>query len=424
MSNSYITVYLITNAFATYTLFRYMSIFFDRKDVDKKQEFLSYALYFCILSILYLTLNKPVVNITSNLVMFFMLTYNYQSTMKNRLIAVVSIYMILMVIEVLVMLILENYGIQFNSVGNDMYLIIALIIIKIIGYIFMLFISNFKMIRNNIKVSTIQWLSIFIIPVGTSILVLIMLTNDYASNVNQSIMSILIILVINVLVFYFYDEIMKSYDAKFEKALLTQQNNAYIKQLEIINQSKENLKTFRHDIKNHALSLKYHIDNGDIESASEYLDNIFNFIDYSKEYAKSGNTEIDSIINYKMDLAEQHNIKSKVELKVPEKLNIKSFDLSIIIGNLLDNAIEASSKAEDKFINISVELDRSVLYISLYNSYDGNLKFEGGKLSTTKKIEHHGLGLNSVEKSIEKYNGAINIHHDKKVFYVDVLLYN
>lgn len=424
MSNSYITVYLITNAFATYTLFRYMSIFFDRKDVDKKQEFLSYALYFCILSILYLTLNKPVVNITSNLVMFFMLTYNYQSTMKNRLIAVVSIYMILMVIEVLVMLILENYGIQFNSVGNDMYLIIALIIIKIIGYIFMLFISNFKMIRNNIKVSTIQWLSIFIIPVGTSILVLIMLTNDYASNVNQSIMSILIILVINVLVFYFYDEIMKSYDAKFEKALLTQQNNAYIKQLEIINQSKENLKTFRHDIKNHALSLKYHIDNGDIESASEYLDNIFNFIDYSKEYAKSGNTEIDSIINYKMDLAEQHNIKSKVELKVPEKLNINSFDLSIIIGNLLDNAIEASSKAEDKFINISVELDRSVLYISLYNSYDGNLKFEGGKLSTTKKIEHHGLGLNSVEKSIEKYNGAINIHHDKKVFYVDVLLYN
>lgn len=424
MSNSYITIYLITNAFATYTLFRYMSIFFDRKDVDKKQEFLSYALYFCILSILYLTLNKPVVNITSNLVMFFLLTYNYQSTMKNRLIAVVSIYMILMVIEVLVMLILENYGIQFNSVGNDMYLIIALIIIKIIGYIFMLFISNFKMIRNNIKVSTIQWLSIFIIPVGTSILVLIMLTNDYASNVNQSIMSILIILVINVLVFYFYDEIMKSYDAKFEKVLLTQQNNAYIKQLEIINQSKENLKTFRHDIKNHALSLKYHIDNGDIESASEYLDNIFNFIDYSKEYAKSGNTEIDSIINYKMDLAEQHNIKSKVELKVPEKLNINSFDLSIIIGNLLDNAIEASSKAEDKFINISVELDRSVLYISLYNSYDGNLKFEGGKLSTTKKIEHHGLGLNSVEKSIEKYNGAINIHHDKKVFYVDVLLYN
>lgn len=288
----------------------------------------------------------------------------------------------------------------------------------------MLLMSNFKMIRNNIKVSTIHWLSIFIIPVGTLVLVLFMISGDYASNVNQSIMSILIMLVINVLVFYFYDEILKSYEAKFEKALLTQQNNAYVKQLEIINQSKENLKRFRHDVKNHALSLKYYIDNHDREGALEYLDNIFDFINNSKEYAKSGNSEIDSIINYKMDLADKYKIKSEVDLLIPEKLNINSFDLSIIIGNLLDNAIEAASKAEEKFINISIELDRSVLYISLSNSYDGKLKFAGHKLLTTKNLENHGLGLSSVERSIEKYNGTINIHHDDKVFYVDALLYN
>lgn len=423
MSSSYTAVYLITNVFAVYTLFRYMSIFFDRKDVDKKQEFLSYSLYFFIISLLYLSLDNPAVNIISNLIMFFILTYNYQSTTRNRLIAVVSIYMILMTIEVIMMLILQYYGITVNSSDNDVALIIGIVSIKVISYIFMLFISNFKMLRNDIRVSTIHWLSIFIIPVGTLIIVLIMISHDYASYVTETIICIVILLIINVFVFYFYDELMKFYESKIEKTILQQQSNAYLKQLEIINQSKENLKTFRHDLKNHVLSLKYYIDSQNREDAIKYLDNIFEYINYSKEYAKSGNSEIDSLINYKMDLAEKYNIKVDVDLAIPEKLNINSFDLSIIIGNLLDNAIEAASKAEEKFINISLELDRNVLYISISNSYDGKLKFNGRKLATTKN-ENHGLGLNSALKSIEKYMGTMNLHYDNRIFYVDILIYN
>ncbi|MDD2397624.1 MAG: GHKL domain-containing protein [Tissierellia bacterium] len=423
MSGSYTAVYLITNVFATYTLYRYMCIFFDRKDVDKRQEFMSYSLYFCIISLLYLSFNNPAVNIASNLIMFFMLTYNYQSTTKIRLIAVVSTYMILMIIEVLVMLILQSYGITVTS-GNDAALIIGIISIRIFSYIVMLFMSNFKMISNDIKVSNIHWLSIFIIPVGTLILVLIMISMDYSSNVTESIISIVILLVINVFVFYFYDELMKSYESKIEKTLLQQQNNAYLKQLEIINQSKENIKTFRHDVKNHALTLKYYIDNYDRDGATGYLDNILDFINYSKEHAKSGNFEIDSLINYKMDLAEKSNIKAEVYLAIPHKLNINPFDLSIVIGNLLDNAIEATLKAENKFINISIELDRNVLYISISNSYNGNLKLTNSKLETTKDNDNHGIGISSVQKSIEKYNGTMNIHYDGQVFYVDALMYN
>lgn len=400
-----------------------MSIFFDRKDVDKKQEFLSYSLYLCLISLLYLSFDNPAVNIISNLIMFYMLTYNYQSTIKNRLIAVVSIYMILMTIEAIVMLILQYYEITVYS-DNDVALIIGIISIKVISYIFMLFISNFKMIRNDIKVSTTHWISIFIIPTGTLILALIMISTDYAHHVTEIIISIMILLIINIFVFYFYDELMKSYESKIEKTLLQQQSKAYLKQLEIINQNKENLKTFRHDVKNHALSLKYYIDNGDGKGASEYLDSILEYINYSKEYAKSGNSEIDSLINYKMDLAQNYQIKAKVDLIIPDKLNINSFDLSIIIGNLLDNAIEASSKADDRFINISIELDRNVLYLSISNSYDGKLKFTGSKLASTKDNENHGLGLNNVLKSVEKYMGTMNVHHDNHVFYVDILMYN
>ena len=71
MSGSYKAVYLITNMFAAYTLYRYMCIFFDRKDVDKRREFMSYALYYCIISLLYLSFNNHAINIASNLIMFF-----------------------------------------------------------------------------------------------------------------------------------------------------------------------------------------------------------------------------------------------------------------------------------------------------------------------------------------------------------------
>jgi two-component system sensor histidine kinase AgrC len=303
-------------------------------------------------------------------------------------------------------------------------MIIGIISIKVISYIFMLFMSNFKMIRNNIRVSTIHWLSIFIIPVGTLIVVLLMISHNYTDQVKETLTSIVILLVINVFVFYFYDELMKNYESKFEKTLLQQQNKAYLKQLEIINQSKENLKRFRHDLKNHAISLKHFIDNNDIKSASEYLNNVFDYIDYSTEYAKSGNQEIDSILNYKLDLADKYNIKSDVELSIPHKLNINPFDIIVVLGNLLDNAIEAASKSDDKFINISIELDRNVLYINISNSYEGKLKFSGETLISSKNNEDHGLGISSVEKTIEKYNGTMNIHHDGHVFYVDALMYN
>ncbi len=332
--------------------------------------------------------------------------------------------MILMTIEVIVMLILEYCGIPM-SLGNDRALIIGIISIRIVSYIFMLFISNFKMISNKTEVSTTHWLSVFIIPSGTLVLALIIISTNYTEHVTLSLISIVIILVINILVFYFYNEVMKFYQSKFEKTLLQQQNNAYEKQLEIINRSKEDIKRLRHDLRNHALSLKHLIDSNDLKGASKYLDSVFEYIDYSKEYAKSGNPEIDSIINYKLDLAEKYNIKSQVNLLVPDKLHIESFDLSIILGNLLDNAIEAASKNEnEKFINISMELDRNVLYLNICNSYEGKLKFNGKKLLSTKEGNNHGLGLSSVEKSIEKYNGTMNIRHSNKVFYVDILMYN
>lgn len=425
MTNSVTAVYLITSAFGTYILYRYMNIFFDCTETDRKIEIASYLLYYFTTCFLFLGFNNPIVNVIANLIMFFLLTFNYEATIRKRLIATSSIYMILMTIETVVVLAMRYFDITIVSKNSDLAVIAGLITIKILTYHVMLFLSNFKLVKNDIKVSYIHWLSIFVIPAGTLILSLMLIFKVHSDNVTEVLISIVIMFIINVFVFYLYDVLMKSYDEKVEKVLLLQQNTAYSKQLEIIVQSQENLKAFRHDFKNHVLSLKSLIENNDNQGASEYLESVFDCIDNSIEFSKSGNSEIDSILNYKLNKAMSFGIKTNISVNVPDKLNIRPFDLSVVLGNLLDNAIEATRYCEEKLIKISAELDRNVLYINVSNSFDGKLKYEGRKLLTTKEDnKNHGMGLGSVQQSLEKYNGAMEIHHSDKMFYVDVLIYN
>lgn len=425
MSDNVTTVYLITSAFGAYIIYRYMKIFFDCTDTDRKIEITTYILYYFITGFLFIVYNNPMLNVIANLIMFFFLTFNYEATLKKRLMATISIYTILMTIESVVVVVMKYYNIEVVSQDSDLALISGLITIKIITYIVMLLLSNFKLVKNDVEVSVFHWLSIFIIPAGTLILALMLVLKVHSDNLTEILISIIIIFVINVFVFYIYDVLMKSYDEKMERALLLQQNMAYLKQLDVIRQSQEDIRVFRHDIKNHGLSLKSLVENNDKEGALEYMDSVFACIENSHEFSKSGNSEIDSILNYKLNKASSYKIKSYTSINVPEKLKIKAFDLSIVLGNLLDNAIEGAIKSEEKTIKISLELDRNVLYVNISNSFDGKLKYSKHKIVTSKDDEkNHGMGLRSVQQALEKYNGAMEIHHKDKMFYVDVLIYN
>jgi len=194
----------------------------------------------------------------------------------------------------------------------------------------------------------------------------------------------------------------------------------------IINQSQENIKIFRHDINKHMLAVQTLVEKHKNGAALEYLQNTFHLINNVNEYAKSGNTELDSILNYKIAEAKTKNIEITLDLHIPEKLNVQSFALVVILGNLLDNAIEATSKLQgEKKIETSIKLERNVLYVSVKNPYFGELHHPLNKLKTTHgDVKNHGFGLESVNKVIEKYNGTLNIKHTDNNFCVDVLIYN
>lgn len=424
--NSYDIIYLLSNTFGTYTIFKFMSIFFDRSKTNKNHEAISYIMYFFIIGTIHIFYSTPLVNLISNLVLFYLLTLNYSSTWKSKITAVVYIYTILLSVETVTILMSSFLNLNKFFKGADIQLIMALINSKILSYVVVLVVSNFKMVKRKMNISKLHWSAIFIIPIGTLFSTFMLMTEANDENFLYIFISIGILFSINIFIFYLYDVLVRYYQEKLDKQLLQQQNNAYIKQLEIIAQSQYNMQLLRHDIKNHILVLQSFLEKKNAEEGLSYIKGILDNVNYSKEYARSGNNAIDSIINYKIEEARKHNIHVELKLNIPERLYIKPFDLCVVIGNLFDNAIEATSKLEDnRRIEVSFELDRNVLYVSFNNTYDGKLLYKGSKLSSThEESENHGFGLSSIEKAIKKYNGTMGIQHTDDIFSVDLLIYN
>lgn len=138
----------------------------------------------------------------------------------------------------------------------------------------------------------------------------------------------------------------------------------------------------------------------------------------------TGNNDIDSILNYFIQNAKNKNIEVLVNIKIGKEMKINFFDLNIILGNLMDNAIEGTLNAEKKIIMLSMELDRKVLYINIKNSYDQVVRIKDNKLMTRKSDKiSHGIGLENIRIIVNKYNGQLDINYDENVFEVDILLY-
>ena len=112
-------------------------------------------------------------------------------------------------------------------------------------------------------------------------------------------------------------------------------------------------------------------------------------------------------------------------MSIPEKLQVPSFDIVTILGNLLDNALYAIYKLEqNRIIDIKMRYDKGCLVFKISNAYNGELIKKGSSILTTKKDRvNHGIGLKNVKKVVEKYQGMMDIEHSDKIFSVSLLLY-
>lgn len=416
-------VYLITAVLGSYVLYRFMAVFFDTKRTSARFEFLSYVAYYIVVNGIYLFVNIPIIMMITSLIVFFLLSYNYESTIKKRILSSILIYLILISIEMIVVLMTGYFNFSIFSTNNYSS-VTGIILCNILSYLVVLILNNFKNIKKGETVPTSYWFSIILIPFA-SLYIVLMLFIAQDLTVGEVVAGLILIFLINIVTFHLYDVIVAVLSEKMQSLLILEQNKYYDRQLEMIKSSLQTTKTIRHDLKNHMFSIRSLIESGDTKEALHYVSEIMEDIGTKRDYSETGNTVIDSIINFKVQEAEQKGIKTNLDLNIPDSLDIASFDMTIILGNLLDNAIKAASEVEGKrFISLKMRYGKGRLLIQTENPYAGKINKESGKLLTTNSDkENHGIGLQSVKKVVEKYNGTMNIDYNNHIFFTSLLVY-
>lgn len=142
-----------------------------------------------------------------------------------------------------------------------------------------------------------------------------------------------------------------------------------------------------------------------------------------KEFVSTGNKNIDSLMNYLLGKAMQQLQNVEHEITVPSDLEISTFDLNVILGNLIENAIEAAERSYDKWLSVYIFFEKGMLAIEVKNSFSHELKADGDTYKTTKQEPGHGIGLKNVKKVVEKYDGDMEILKADQQFEVNILLY-
>ena len=174
-----------------------------------------------------------------------------------------------------------------------------------------------------------------------------------------------------------------------------------------------------HDLHNHIEAIYQCLIQGDTKEAVRYCQELRTPVRQISQTVWTGDKALDYLISSKIALAGQEQIKTKVNIEYPHNTNIRSVDLTTILGNLLDNALEAAKAAPEslRFLNLTIRRINAMLIIKVENGYGNTPIQENGKLLTSKKDKaFHGWGLKSVQTAADRYDGTIRTDYKDHVF--------
>ena len=186
----------------------------------------------------------------------------------------------------------------------------------------------------------------------------------------------------------------------------------------------QEMRGWRHDFRNHLQLLKSYAQKGDLAAVQAYLAELEQGLSRVDPAVKTGNTMADAILNSKISLARSKGVPVRADARIPVKLSISDLDLCVILGNLFDNAIEASVKLPEsqRLIRLYMDMKGSQLYISFTNfAPGGKLKQSGGRFATTKG-SGHGFGLLRIDSVVERLGGYLRRASEEGAFTTEILL--
>lgn len=234
----------------------------------------------------------------------------------------------------------------------------------------------------------------------------------------------IIIAAATLLIYYFLLRLNHEAQTQTELELLKMQHDDFIKSAENTKVLYDKVSSLKHDTEKHFLAIHTMAEKGDCESIGKYVNSVLGKCIYSaKKTVLTDNSIFNAIINTRLDICEENNISTNVNIDNEAIQYIKNEDIPVLFGNLLDNAIEAAEHTQDKRIILNIQMQGEYVSISVENTFDENYS-DVINLKTTKSMKRrHGYGIKNLCRIVEEYDGMAEFFETKNhMFCSDILL--
>ena len=407
--------------------------FFDRIMPPKKNK--HSKIYSIIMIIIYTSISSSYINyITSNMkgkrificmLFYYSLVLIYPVLFRKGEISkkffVSSVYITIMILSSFTVYSIASglFNISFSGIftdtnyKNSVVILINRFVQVILIYIFFNNINFIKYIRF-IKYRTLYVFGVILFLNNILIFVIERELFSNASIVKSDIIILVFgLCIIQVLSIYIFSIFSKEIEEKF---ILKMNLNRKMHDKEIIDMYAEMI-GWKHDFRNHISMISALVQVSSKDEVLSYINEIDSSISKLDKNIYTDNIAINSILMNKNKIAEDKGIKVSLDLKINSKLKVSNIDICTVLGNLLDNSIEACELINgNKFIDLKIVSENNMLVIKINNNTNGNVNELKGKFLSTKNSNINGIGLVQVDNIVKKYNGYINRKHENNIF--------
>lgn len=302
----------------------------------------------------------------------------------------------------------------------SLYRVLAIISSKIMLLFVVIAMNKFFSKRRTLQRNYL--IALFTITTIMFIITVLITFIDIKNNAVNSIVSILfftVMLILLMIIFFGTFKLTEYYENQEELKLTTLKNQMLEKSMSETEQTFMLWKKSMHDYKHNIANLMSLANNNDIEGIKQYLQSENKLLTKKLFYYKTGNDTIDTILNIKQRTAEDKGIAFIISAEIPDNCIVKSAHFASILGNLLDNAIEASIDEESPFVEVKIKPVKSYLMIVVSNKCTkSNIE-----LKTTKSDKQlHGIGINSVKQTVKEYKGTFLTDHTDGIFNAEIMI--
>ena len=393
----------------------------------KRQNIMSVSIWilFAIFQV-YVQINSGIASIWTTIIsiglVILISLFGYTNKGKKSILEVCFLYVVWVLIEIMISFCVnllpldENHSVMAGNIISKIIMIIGVYVFSIM----------WEKPDNNF-IPARYYVGLLFVPIGS---IYIAVNEFYSINnmkeVLPSMVTFSILLLFNIIILEIYSKISENFIMEKEKAIYTQQINIMAINTEEQKKVMENFHREKHDWINELIALKNEIEYENKDVVLQNIDRIIQNCQFGEAISDTGNKCIDALINVKYTTAKEKGIDFILKIFIPEELPINQCDMGIVLGNILDNAIEATEKCNSsaKKIEIIMGIKKEALVLVVKNPLAGSLKRnkDGKLLSTKEDSKRHGYGINSVIKVARKYNGDVIIEEEGGEFVITVTM--